>query len=704
MSFRILIFISFVSVLFSCNSQKETTVSTHEFTNSLIHETSPYLLQHAHNPVNWKAWNEETLKEAKEKQKLILISVGYSACHWCHVMEHESFEDSIVASVMNKNYVSIKIDREERPDIDQVYMSAVQLMTGRGGWPMNVIALPDGRPVWGGTYFPKGEWIEALDQIQKIYKEDPDKLLEYADKLTNGIKSVSLVSPNPNAVSFSKNDISDAVDKWSKKFDHKKGGLDASPKFMMPNNYHFLMRYAHQSGNDKLKEYVVNTLDQISFGGVYDHVGGGFARYSTDAKWHVPHFEKMLYDNGQLVSLYSDAYLLTKNEWYKQVVYETLSFVEKELTTEEGAFYSSLDADSLNSENELEEGAFYVWQKEELETALDEDYKLFAEYYNINSYGLWENNNYVLIRKSPDKEFIVEHELTIEAFLEKQKVWKETLYNIRAKRERPRLDDKTLTSWNALMLKGYADAYRVFKEDKFLVSAKKNANFLIDKQLQDNGQLWHSYKNGKSTINAYLEDYAAVIEAFINMYQITTEQEWLNKAKLIADYVHTNFYDDVSGLYFFTSEQDKALVTRNIESADNVIPASNSILAKSLFQLSHYFSDKTYLERSQKMLHNMQPNFMDYPSAYSNWLDLMLNFTNDYYEVVITGPAAEDKLQELSQYYYPNKLVAASNKISNEPLLQNRFSDADTNIFICVNNTCKYPVKTIEEALELLDN
>lgn len=702
MSLRILITTVFISFFISCNSQKEKTMDNHEFTNDLIHETSPYLLQHAHNPVNWNAWNEKTLQKAKDEQKLILISVGYSACHWCHVMEHESFEDSTVAAVMNKNYINIKIDREERPDVDQVYMSAVQLMTGRGGWPMNVIALPDGRPVWGGTYFPKGEWVAALDQIQKIYTKDPDKLLEYADKLTEGVKTVGLVTPNPNAINFSKEDISDAVDKWGKKFDYKKGGLNYSPKFMMPNNYHFLMRYAHQSGNEELKEYVINTLDQISYGGVYDHIGGGFARYSTDEKWHVPHFEKMLYDNAQLVSLYADAYLLTKNEWYKQVVYETLSFVEKELTTNEGAFYSSLDADSLTPKGELEEGAFYVWQKSELEIALGGDYKLFADYYNINAYGLWENNNYVLIRKISDEEFIKEQELSLVDFLAKQNLWKETLYEIRAKRTRPRLDDKTLTSWNALMLKGYTDAYRVFKDEKFLKIAQKNAQFLVDKQLKNNGQLWHSYKEGKSTINAYLEDYATVIEAFISMYQITTDQDWLDKAKLLADYTHDNFYDEASGMYFFTSKEDAALVTRNVESVDNVIPASNSILAKSFYQLSHYFSDKTYLERAQKMLHNIQPSFLDYPSSYSNWMDLMLNFTNNYYEVVITGALAEEKLKELSKHYFPNKLVAVSNQSSNAPLLQNRFSQTDTNIFICVNNSCKYPVKTVAEALKLL--
>ena len=697
-----IITLAFIALFFSCNSQNNDLENKQEFTNKLIHETSPYLLQHAHNPVNWNAWNNESLKEAKEKKKLLLISVGYSACHWCHVMEHESFEDTLVASVMNKDFINIKIDREERPDIDQVYISAVQLMTGHAGWPLNVIALPDGRPVWGGTYFPKGDWLNALTQIQKIYENEPEKLIEYADKLTNGIKAVNLIKPNPNAIQLKKETIKESVVNWKKKFDYNKGGLNRAPKFMMPNNQHFLMRYAHQTNDKELKKYVIKTLNQISYGGVYDHVGGGFSRYSTDDKWHVPHFEKMLYDNAQLVSLYSDAYLLTKDKWYKQVVYETLNFIEKELTTTEGAFYSSLDADSLNKEGELEEGAFYVWQKEELEEELGEDYKLFADYYNINSYGLWEHNNYVLIRKTSDKEFIEKNNLTEEVFFQKQHDWKKSLYELREKRTRPRLDDKTLTSWNALMLKGYTDAYRVFKEEKFLKAAIKNAEFILSKQMEADGKLWHNYKGGKSNINGYLEDYAAVSDAFISLYQVTANEIWLHKAKLMMDYTQTNFYDQVSKMFFFTSIQDAALVSRNIETADNVIPASNSIIAKNFYYLSHYFSDQEYLKKSQIMLHNMQPNFVSYPSAYSNWMDLMLNFTDDFYEVVITGKEAEKRLIELEGYYYPNKLVAVTTKESEEALFKNRFNPESTNIFICVNNACKFPVKTTKEALELL--
>ena len=390
--------LAFIILIIGCKGQNSESMK-HPYTNALVNETSPYLLQHAHNPVDWNAWNETTLEKAKTENKLILISVGYAACHWCHVMEHESFEDSIVAQVMNKSFINIKVDREERPDVDQVYMNAVQLMTGSGGWPLNVIALPDGRPVWGGTYFKKEQWMDALEQISKLYADNPEKLQDYADKLEEGIKSLDVVQLNTDEPVFDKPFIQNAIKSWSKQFDKNQGGMNKAPKFMMPNNYHFLLRYAYQNNDTELLDFVNLTLKKMAYGGVFDQIGGGFSRYSVDAKWHIPHFEKMLYDNGQLVSLYTDAYLITKNEIYKDIVTETLKYIKQEMTTSNGAFYSSLDADSNTSEGELEEGAFYVWTKNELNTLLKEDFELFSDYYNVNNYGFWEHDNYVLIRK-----------------------------------------------------------------------------------------------------------------------------------------------------------------------------------------------------------------------------------------------------------------------------------------------------------------
>ncbi|MEY2630307.1 MAG: hypothetical protein RLZZ469_1204, partial [Bacteroidota bacterium] len=369
--------------------------------NELHLETSPYLLQHANNPVHWKAWNAKTLAQAQTENKLMLISIGYSACHWCHVMEHESFEDQKVAAVMNAHFINIKIDREERPDIDAVYMKAVQVMTGRGGWPMNVVALPDGRPIWGGTYFRKNDWINALEKLQEIYTQNPETIYDYAQQLHEGLQTISIVPKSENKTDFDFTNLEKLLKKWQKSFDWDFGGMARAPKFMMPTNYEFLLNYGHQTQNQELLEFVNLTLTKMAYGGLFDTVDGGFSRYSVDLKWHVPHFEKMLYDNGQLVSLYANAYKLTQNPLYKEVIEKTLNFVEKEWLTDEGSFYAALDADSLNAENHLEEGAFYVWTTAALQQILGEDFDLFAEVFNTNEFGHWEHGNYVLIQNQP---------------------------------------------------------------------------------------------------------------------------------------------------------------------------------------------------------------------------------------------------------------------------------------------------------------
>tara|TARA_R110002074_G_scaffold44775_1_gene116352 strand:+ start:21346 stop:23379 length:2034 start_codon:yes stop_codon:yes gene_type:complete len=675
---------------------------TLKHTNELINETSPYLLQHAHNPIHWKAWNDSALAEAKDKNRLIIISVGYAACHWCHVMEHESFENMEVAQVMNDNYINIKVDREERPDIDQVYMNAVQLLTGSGGWPLNVVALPDGRPVWGGTYFRKEQWINTLNQIANLYSSNPKKLYEYAEQLEAGIKSLDIVNLNTNEIKFEKSTIDNAINTWSKHFDYEKGGTNRAPKFMMPNNLHFLLREAYQNNHLLLQQYVNITLTKIAYGGVFDHIGGGFSRYSVDDKWHVPHFEKMLYDNAQLVSLYSDAYLATKNTLYKEVVYGTIDFIERELTNIDGTFYSSLDADSINKKGKLEEGAFYVWTKEELKGLLGYDFQLFSNYYSINNYGFWEHDNYVLIRKDSEEAIIKKHNITSGYLKEKINYWKSILLKEREKRDRPRLDDKILTSWNALMTKGYADAYRVFNEERFLNAAKRNAQFIITTQSKEDGGLNHSYKEGKSTINGYLEDYATTIDALIAIYENTLEEKWLQHARNLINYTLDNFFDEKSNMFFFTSNQDTALVSRTIEYRDNVIPASNSMMAKNLFKLSHYYSNTYYEKIAETMLNNMLPELEKYPSAFSNWLDLMLNYTNNYYEVAIVGENAKEKLIDLNKTYIPNKLIAGSNLENDLPLLKGRYSEDKTLIYVCINKACKFPVIEVDKAIDLM--
>ncbi len=697
----LILLLTTVFLLSSCKDSNQETVESHTYTNELINETSPYLLQHAHNPVDWRGWNAATLQKAKDEQKLMVISIGYAACHWCHVMERESFEDSLVAATMNEHFISVKVDREERPDVDQIYINAVQLMTGSAGWPLNVITLPDGRPVWGGTYFKKEAWIDALTKIQEVYEREPEKLEEYAAKLEEGIKSMDLITLNTEAIDFSTYDTESLLENWGTTFDHRFGGYKRAPKFMMPNNYSYLLRHAVQHQDTTLLNYVTLTLDQIAFGGVYDHIGGGFARYSVDEKWHVPHFEKMLYDNAQLVSLYSNAYLVTKNPLYKEVVTETLTFIEREMTQDSsGAFYSSLDADSKTETGELEEGAYYIYTKEELQEVLGEDFELFSDYYNVNSFGKWENGHYVLIKDKHDADFVAEHNIEAEAFQKKKNTWQEQLLAYRNKRDRPRLDDKTLTSWNGLMLKGYVDAYKAFQNESYLDTALKNAHFIADSQLQESGALWHSHKDGASTINGYLEDYAAVVEAYISLYEVTMDMQWLQKSKKMTDYVFEHFFDKDKQMFYFTSKEDAALMTRTIEYRDNVIPASNSIMANNLFQLSHYYDEPTYATTAQQMLKNVEAEMAQYPSGFSNWMQLLANYQTKYYEVVVVGPEASEKIKEINKTYIPNALLAGSTEKSDAYLLEGRYVAGETLIYVCVNNTCKLPVRDPKNAIE----
>ena len=669
--------------------------------NSLIHESSPYLLQHAHNPVNWYPWGPEILDKATRDNKLIIISVGYAACHWCHVMEHESFEDEEVAEVMNAHYYSIKVDREERPDIDMVYMSAVQLMTGSGGWPMNIVALPDGRPVWGGTYFKKEDWKRTLIQIAKLYKETPNKLHEYAEKLGEGLNSMQLI-PQRQA-SESDLDLDLILEKLEQNFDWKYGGTKQAPKFVIPSNFEFLLKYAQLHKKDHIQDFIDLSLTKISFGGIYDHVEGGFSRYSVDEKWHIPHFEKMLYDNAQMLSLYSKAYAVTKNDWYREVISQSIDFVKKELTSKEGSFYSSLDADSLDKNGSLKEGAFYTWSAEKLQELLKEEFPLFQEYYNINSFGKWEHNQYVLIRTEEDSTFLEKNQLTASEFKIIKKRWTSVLSNERNSRDKPRLDDKQLTSWNALMISGYVDAYKSLQDNTFLEAAIKNASFIKHKLLKTEGNLHRSYKNGESSINAYLEDYAFVIEAYIKLYEATFNLEWLKISKDLMDHCISQFHDPESGLFYFTSKKDQPLITRSYELSDNVIPASNSVIAQNLFKLSKYYHLNDYSNMSEKMIKTVTSQIKDYPQGYSNWLNLELNFKHNFYEVVIMGPNAQELLKELNSHYLPNILIAGSEKADERlPLLEQRFKQGEDLIYVCTNGTCQLPVKTIISALELI--
>lgn len=697
---RLLLICLISSLFFIGCAKKSNSMSEHQFTNALIDESSPYLLQHAHNPVDWYPWGDEALEKAKKENKLILISIGYAACHWCHVMERESFEDTAVARLMNQHFINIKIDREERPDIDQIYINAVELMTGRAGWPLNCVTLPDGRPVWGGTYFPKDTWVDALTQIQKVYTEEPDKMEAYAAQLTQGVQQSGLVTINTSTPDFNKTALDTTIRNWKKYLDFDLGGNIGAPKFALPNNLNFLLRYGAQSGDAEITRYVTNTLDILARSGINDQVGGGFARYSVDSKWHIPHFEKMLYDNGQFISLYANAFTASKNEAYKKVVYQTLEFLERELADPVGGFYSSLDADSLDKDGKLEEGVFYVWSEPELKELIQDDFALFKAYFNISDAWKWEHQTFNLHRTESTSNLAKSFNLSEQQLEEKVQVWKKSLLAARDKRSRPRLDDKILTSWNALLLKGYADAYAAFDDPKLLESALKNASFIIDTQLRDDGGLYRNYKNGKSSINAYLEDYATTIDAFLQLYQVTLDEQWLSTAKQLTDYCYDHFYDASSKMFFFTSDQDKALITRKIDIQDQVIASSNSIMANNLFLLGHYYYNKKYSEDAQQMLLNVVDRAYEYGGSSSNWLNLYLNYLGEFYEVAIAGTDAQVKLKELNKSYIPNKLIVGSTVESQLPLLENKFNEHQTTIYVCIDGSCKLPVTETTKAVQ----
>jgi uncharacterized protein YyaL (SSP411 family) len=683
------VFVASIFALISCSSNQN---KMNKPTNSLITETSPYLLQHAHNPVNWYPWGQEALQKAKAEGKLLIISIGYSSCHWCHVMEHESFEDSTVAALMNEHFISIKIDREERPDLDNLYMGAVQLMTGRGGWPLNCVALPDGRPVWGGTYFPKAEWMKSLSTIHEIYTTEPNRVREYADELATGIKKSDNLTPVGGIPNFTEADLQDMVQNWKSRFDNRLGGPDKAPKFPLPNNYQFLLRYGFLSGDEAVTNHVKLTLEKMAFGGIYDQIGGGFSRYSVDGLWKVPHFEKMLYDNAQLISLYSEAHRAYPNALYKEVVYQTFDWLQREMKSPEGAFYSALDADS-----EGEEGKFYVWQEEELKRLIAEnEWPLFAEYYNLNARGRWEHGNYILLRNQTDEVFSAARDISVSELKKHVAKWQKTLLKARSERIRPGLDDKALTSWNALLIKGLAEAHLAFGDEKFKAQALETANFIRQKMVKPNGQLWHTFKN-VARIDAFLDDYATVIDAWLALYTLTGDENWLAEADAFTQIVLRDFDAGASGLFYFSTENPE-LLSRNIELSDNVIPASNSIMANNLERLGIYLDKLAYRDRAQKMAMQVKESIYRYGEGFSNWSSLMLTWAYPSYEVAICGPKANQLFWEFNKHYYPNLIFAISKTESELPLLQNRFSPEVTRIFICQDKACKLPVDNAKAA------
>ena len=662
-----------------------------DYTNDLINETSPYLLQHAHNPVNWVAWSDDAFERAKKENKLVLISVGYSACHWCHVMEHESFEDKEVAALMNKFFISVKVDREERPDVDQVYMTAVQLMTQQGGWPLNCFCLPDGRPIYGGTYFPKDQWIHILKSLHFTFQNDFEKVEEYASKLHEGVQRAELIQKNETEIQFNIEKLRELVFRWSKLFDGINGGDSKAPKFPLPQNYLFLLEYATQMDDQKVMEHVCLSLDKMAMGGIYDQVGGGFARYSVDMLWKVPHFEKMLYDNGQLIELYSKAYRITKSPLYKRVVDETVQWLEREMIADRGGLYSALDADT-----EGEEGKFYVWSERELAETLTNDFNWASDYFEMGYLSDWEGNK-VLMCSQTDEIFLNEKGWPQVVFDQELKKLKKRLLNIRSERVFPGIDDKVLTGWNAMTVKGLAHAAVIFDEPRYLDLGREIITTLLNNQW-DGNQLKRNFKNGYSTIDAFLEDYAHMIDGLIALHQADLEENWINAAVSLTEKAIQEFSDEKSGMFFFTDSRSN-LIARKMEINDNVIPSSNSVMAHNLFALGSLTGRMEWINRAEQMMYNVYDGMEMYGSGYSNWAMLLQRMITGQKEVVFAGNNVDEAISEFRGQIDIPFLLARVTESSTLSISQGRHSTDDLIIYVCEKGVCSLPVKSVAEAI-----
>lgn len=684
----------------------------HAFSNRLANETSPYLLQHANNPVDWYPWGEEALNRAKQEDKPILVSIGYAACHWCHVMEHESFEDTAIAAIMNAHFVCVKIDREERPDIDQIYMEAVQVMTGSGGWPLNVFLTPDAKPFYGGTYFPpdqrygRNSWKQVLENVAAGFEANRQKIEEQAENLTNHIAGSESNVVNDNLFKdldpvspFKKEALDKIFRNMSKRFKSKEGGFGSAPKFPNVMAIRYLLRYYHFTQNQQALNHALLSLDKMIRGGIYDQIGGGFARYSTDNDWLVPHFEKMLYDNALLVCAMAEAYKLTGNEIYEVATSQTLEWIQREMTSEENGFYSSLDADS-----DGEEGKFYVWQKLEIEELLGANAELFCAYYDVSAKGNWEHRN-ILNVPVPKEEF-----------LEKKKIRKSELDKVidnsraillahREKRVRPGLDDKILLSWNALMCSGYALAYEAFQKKEYREIAVANADFMLSNfraGKKDDSEMHHTYKEGKTQYTAFLDDYAYLITALFDVYEITFNTKYLEAAQVYMGYVQEKFFDAEKHNYYFTSIEQTDVLLRKKEFYDNATPSGNSTMAGNLHKSAIYFGVPEYAEIAVKIMAASLEATTQYPTSFGRWANNLVNHVHPISEIAVVGDNYQKMSIDINSMFLPNKIIMATNseKHNNYPLLADKYVAGKTLIYICRNYACKFPVDNLGDFTE----
>lgn len=662
-----------------------------KFTNRLIDETSPYLLQHAHNPVDWYPWGEEAFERARAEDKPVIVSIGYSACHWCHVMEHESFEDEAVAAVMNEHFINVKVDMEERPDVDQIYMNFVQMTTGRGGWPMNVFLTPDKRPFYGGTYFPPQprygmpSWHQILISIAEAYREKRDELEESANRIVAELNRLSTAEILPGGVSADL--LETAFNSFTRTFDTVNGGFGGAPKFPPAMALEFLLRYHKRTGEGKALAIVEYSLGKMARGGIYDQLGGGFHRYAVDAIWLVPHFEKMLYDNAQLIRVYLHAFQVTGNEFYKRIAVETLEYVRREMLDASGGFYSTQDADS-----EGEEGKFFVWTPEEIAEILGKgNTEAFCSYYDVTASGNFEGHNILNIK---DKVAVPSRPDALDE-------WRTKLFAEREKRIKPGRDEKVLTAWNGLMLAAFADAAAVLGDEDYLAIAKQNADFILE-ELQVDGRLLRTWKDGKAKLNGYVEDHANVADGLIVLFQATGEVRYLSEARRLADVMITEFWDGDNGGFFFTSNDHEELIVRNKDFYDNATPSGNSVAADVMLRLAKLTGDDMYERFAVTILRLAASNLRRHPQGFGRALSAMEFYLAATKEVVVIGPKGNELERRVLERYLPDAVIVLSDNADADsevvPLLADRrMTDGQATAYVCENFVCSRPVTKSED-------
>ena len=692
-------------------------------TNRLINESSPYLLQHAHNPVDWFPWGIEAIQKAKKENKPILISIGYAACHWCHVMEKESFEDESTAAIMNDHFVNIKIDREERPDLDHIYMDAVQAMTGSGGWPLNVFLTPEAKPFYGGTYFPpqraynRPSWKEILLAVSTAFHEKRNEIDSQAENLTGHLlksNSFGLQQSSEEkdlSAIFSKEKITEAFHNIMKTADKEWGGFGRAPKFPQTFTIQFLLRYHHITGNEEALRQARVSLDKMIEGGIYDQTGGGFARYSTDTEWLAPHFEKMLYDNALLISVLSEAYQLTKHERYAEVIDETIEFIQRELKHPQGGFYSALDADS-----EGEEGKFYGWQYKEIKDLLGSHAAIFCEYFDITEQGNWEGKNILRIKK-PLEIFAGEKNISVAELKNIIKKSKSILLSERNKRTRPALDDKIILSWNALMNTACSKAFEATGREEYRQLAIDNMQFLLQnfaaiKKLspelrtqnsEPGTKFYHTWKNDLAKNPAFLDDYAFLIQALLHLQEITGDAQWLFQSKKLAEYVIENFGEEETGFFFFTDSKQTDVIIRKKELYDGAIPSGNASMMHNLYQLGVYFDISEWKQRVEKVLGSFGSSIVSHPTSFGIWMNLLQEIIDGTQEIAVVGDNSSSLMGQILAQYIPHKVVMSSVEANDKlPLLAGKNPAGFTLIYLCRGYSCLEPVSGVNELLKAL--